>query len=1085
MSEALPEDPSIEQIASNIHLAELLASGGGADVSSLSTTHQSQEEIRSLLENHLTSHNKSVQVGLLERYMRICRKSSTNYPPFPITGIKACLYILKVSTEKTDVSIKEKLAVVIETWRATLEQEIGPVLAGSPSIWTCKALTQLTGRSENSTNSPITNSGKRKRSQDSLSGVNSQLIPSSSPLPQRCRTASSRISESLLSQQSPGHLTPNNLSGPKDPKEVTICTNLLPSESSQPTSMKTITNYKQDPVNSSSNNPVKTVQLPLLQTSSSAAPVTSRPLPSPSVGSSSALQPSQVHMPLPNTLSSQVANPKTGPQPSVDSQSQISRVTQNINHPIEAPTPAANHLANERDKVSRILPVPNGLSANPPIPAQADKWQRAFRRLDLAVTELLESIPLTPVVSLSESSFYKPIQFSPAFQWTPPSVSSYVNPPGLSLTNIPPIVTFRPQLELHNPPAKPSNVPTPDSSRQTDLGMIRIASEKQMSNASSFPPVTLNNTTHGKPPTPASPAITPLPPTRPSSTIQPAPSSSLVYSNQSSSIQPNLHQFSQLPGNVQVNNIQPGLQQPGQLPVNVQSDSIQPSRQQSSQSPGNVPVEPQPIFNVTVAQKMKFVDTYRRVDASGKAKLEATLRKNKLWDVLAPLLTPSAIGTPTATTTPQNASPAPQPQVNAVSTPLNQTTVQNSLSSTPMLHSTPKKSDSASTVVPNAHVPAVATPKQFDSCTVNSESSNAISQSASPQIYQGSIHASYLNSAAPFNDGALDPVLTKMILAMLAAEPQATNVLMVAFESLGIRNRDAIMTHLKALAVPVNGVDDFWQLRTQAGLASPATVLPDSPSIASHPQLTPKPANPITVPTMQSKHAPQPDRPLTNGIIDKSTHAAFNPLLHPSAKQDSPSRLGQPKAHPQDQNAVGHGTKEHSGENPIQSSKAMNGARTEAMDEIEVLEVVDRQKTNTATSATDMVSEKKHSSGPAKKRITPISSEWESKKLAFMGDGESSKRPSSIGRRGEETPVNNCQASSSSTKKPPHRFQVSKDMTGRHHFNILDDGLPGFPDVDPSFQIHGAPARVLARYPPDQQMPPVRTFVPLLKKSQT
>jgi hypothetical protein len=332
----------------------------------------------------------------------------------------------------------------------------------------------------------------------------------------------------------------------------------------------------------------------------------------------------------------------------------------------------------------------------------------------------------------------------------------------------------------------------------------------------------------------------------------------------------------------------------------------------------------------------------------------------------------------------------------------------------------------------------------------------------------------------------LDPVLTKMILAMLAAEPQATNVLMVAFESLGIRNRDAIVTHLKALAVPVNGIEDFWQLRTQAGLISPARVLPDSPSIPSRPQLTPKPVNPITIPTMQSKHAPQPDRPLTNGTIDKSTYAAVNPLLHPSAKQDSPSRLGQPKAHPQDQNAVGHRTKERSGENPIQSLKSMNGAGAETMDEIEVLEVVDRQKTNEATSARDMGSEKNHASDPAKKRMTPIdSSEWESKRLAYMGDGESSKKHGSIGRRGEETPVNNYQASSSSTKKPPHRIQASKDMTGRYHFNILDDGLPGFPDVDPSFQIHGAPARVLARYPPDQQMPPVRTFVPLLKKSPT
>jgi len=52
-------------------------------------------------------------------------------------------------------------------------------------------------------------------------------------------------------------------------------------------------------------------------------------------------------------------------------------------------------------------------------------------------------------------------------------------------------------------------------------------------------------------------------------------------------------------------------------------------------------------------------------------------------------------------------------------------------------------------------------------------------------------------------------------------------------------------------------------------------------------------------------------------------------------------------------------------------------------------------------------------------------------------------------------------------------------------FNLLRDGLPGFPDADPAVQIPGAPARILARFPPGQQMPPIRTFVPLLKKSKS
>jgi hypothetical protein len=119
--------------------------------------------------------NRAVQLGLLERYVRICRKSSTSYPPFPITGIKTCLYIIKVATDTSDLSIKEKLAIVIENWRIILEQEIDPVLAGPQPVWTCKALCQLTGRGPTTPDPPIPNSTKRKRSQDNANEAHDTL----------------------------------------------------------------------------------------------------------------------------------------------------------------------------------------------------------------------------------------------------------------------------------------------------------------------------------------------------------------------------------------------------------------------------------------------------------------------------------------------------------------------------------------------------------------------------------------------------------------------------------------------------------------------------------------------------------------------------------------------------------------------------------------------------------------------------------------------------------------------------------------------------------------------------------------------
>lgn len=100
-------------------------------------------EILGHLRNTLKSRNKHIQIGILEKYRRICANSPSACPPLPITGIKACLAILKIIKPNTRPDAIDRLANVFETWRTMLLDDAGPVIAGLDSIWKCKALKQL------------------------------------------------------------------------------------------------------------------------------------------------------------------------------------------------------------------------------------------------------------------------------------------------------------------------------------------------------------------------------------------------------------------------------------------------------------------------------------------------------------------------------------------------------------------------------------------------------------------------------------------------------------------------------------------------------------------------------------------------------------------------------------------------------------------------------------------------------------------------------------------------------------------------------------------------------------------------------
>ncbi|KAI8454436.1 hypothetical protein BY996DRAFT_4581943, partial [Phakopsora pachyrhizi] len=102
------------------------------------------------LRNQLITEGKSIQALILDKYVNFCRNSQVKYSPLPITGIKACLYILKVFSEEPQPNLKEKLANAIEGWRKISDAIIGADMGSTESIWACKALRQLTGRDEHS-----------------------------------------------------------------------------------------------------------------------------------------------------------------------------------------------------------------------------------------------------------------------------------------------------------------------------------------------------------------------------------------------------------------------------------------------------------------------------------------------------------------------------------------------------------------------------------------------------------------------------------------------------------------------------------------------------------------------------------------------------------------------------------------------------------------------------------------------------------------------------------------------------------------------------------------------------------------------
>lgn len=978
---------------------------------------------------------KSVQVGLLDRYIRICRKSSVPYPPLPITGLKTCLYILKVSPGTTDTSVKERLAVVFDNWRLILLPHFGPQFAGSQSVWTCQALCQVTGRAESHSISSST--GKRKRSLENVNGSTDKNLPLTCLPPQRRRTSVSSVPPINPSDRIPcNRSSDTTIEHSNAQVETQVVKVLATAQSSAVTNTQAPSDSNQGPslLKSPSHSPNKpgaseteesclskaligpgslegrqesnSLQVVRLADSSGNGnlfpPDSNSAEPSCSLSTPSAQAPSPVSdSQVPPHPNSQIAVLSSTSQSVLQESSSslqlvclndVANPTQDVDRLLKPPS--ATDTSFETRVVPRAPAVQVSYSISPSTSSGLKNWQRACCLFDSALTELLESIPLTAHVPLNAASVYKPKPYSPSFQWTPPAALSHTPPPSLYFMNNPPVLTLKPQRELPVPTLSPSPVSTLHDSHTSTRNSNLIDLEKSPPNISAnF--CSPDSQAHEELPVPP-------PPVALSGQVLPQITVNDNQANCSSS----------------------GLQsQQGQPPA----------------------VAKQPQFHVTEVQKMKFVNTYNRVDATGKAKLEATLKQNNLWEVLSPLLSTARTNTLSNTNMPVT-SPLIPSNINPVSLSLNTSVAQSSaitlspLTFTSLKPGVTAASNSQSTIVG---------PASFQSTCGSTNTSDT--SRLTPNTTQAASRSNSLNNP-PHSETALDPTLTIMIKAMLGSDRQTHRDLMMAFETLGIRNKEAIMTHLNSLAVCTWGEDDYmWQLPPELNMTqqpAPDPVARSQSTIDSDSVI--KPAEPSALPKSQCDiSSPSPDQLSSN-------NAASFQVISPQISQSSPippieqssavvsahssnlKILPQPRAvspeHQQDHAGLGPETPR---ETLIHDPQVVSEENKEAQEEIEF---ISPQKKPPRTSPTEI----------SPYRLSPSRTQ---KSMQSTGDKLKVIQPLLLN---------------------PREAKVD--------FNIFQDGLPGFPDVDPDIQIQGAPAKILGRYPAQQQMPPIRTFVPIMRK---
>lgn len=1077
----------LSQITTHPVAAETYACQSGRNFGFPTLDTEREERILGHLRSTLKSRNKQIQIGILDRYRRICANSTSQCPPLPITGIKACLAILKLIKPNTRRDAIDRLANVFEDWRCLLLDDAGPVIAGIDSIWNCKALRQLVGQTApgKSRNPSVSQPTPTTRAADQPAHVSRPPSPQATPANRSLPVSPPALQDSTA-----------------DPDPIPLTAS---------TSSKGLDTTRQADAGIVQVKDTTSVVITDSKSCSQQAPVTSpqvntqptnvgRTTPKHTSVTSSAVDKTQ------STVSTSSCRTQTHPQ----SAAQPSKDTPTL-PPVQTSTPACGDVVK-----------PCGASS-----VEVENWIAAVRLIDDALTEHLNwcSIPIpfgvsfvSPYIPDPASSTYR-LSFKYLTIPAPTLVSFPNHIPVTSLSRLPP--QRRPPI-LTDTPLPPSTVeqshPTFTGSNFSYLGRLtpQETDSSQRIDIIHKQPDTFKSSERQTPT--ITTCVAPSPPALnngfPQHIRVPSPSSTASASALASSshtIEPQIKQTLQPSANVL-----PALSSLTGTRSCLASSSTTDTRtpppgpdsgKMSSLKESATPLLVDPAISslppptnrhtFTEEQKTKFAAVYSRATFSERNRMVSVLKDHGFADAVHDIIEPfrqsadsvkptpiqKDIPRPVAATSSQSATPAPSVARDHVTAPVPSTSRDPSLQ--------------APATSLNSHISP--TLRHLKPLPVSKPSSNTTTPTPDQR------------PTTPLPP-ALDPKTTKMLQAMFNRGPQTLQVLFSTFHKLNVTNKDSIIRHIKTLAYPLTGaVDGLWALRTIANTngasGAPKIINPaerSSLGIAAtsvdssyRPETTTKSASPL--PTSSLASALRTGFPIEQSITTGPQQSRQPSTSCPPQAIPAPTRV---------QNV--------STNTPVliipEKSISGTGQKRSLPSDHDELDTTDTWTDTTQASSAVLAAEliPKPDSIRSERSIRPrldtslvVEPGWESQNLKSTVNNES--RPSSppalkSGPIPSKDRVNRLRFENQSNLAPElqrearsSRSKANKTSASRpvsppalnspsEQLPPFQDDLPGYPDVDRKIQKPGSRARILAKYREDDQMAPLRTFVPIVTR---
>lgn len=491
-----------------------------------------------------------------------------------------------------------------------------------------------------------------------------------------------------------------------------------------------------------------------------------------------------------------------------------------------------------------------------------------------------------------------------------------------------------------------------------------------------------------------------------------------------------------------------------------QSTPMEPSSQKPRQT------------DLTEEQQKRFVDCYIKANTLGKEKLITMLQRNGLGNHVEAVVRMAQAVTREMPTVTRHTHTAPAALPSPSSLPNSKFSTTRAISSSSKLVAAlgPPVTEESSDIVLPVGVQSPAPPSTSLSPACHSAKQNSHTSKSPISQELGVCPTSKPGMPRPSN---LDPTLTKMVQAMLNRGPQPLPVLLTAFSRLNSSNKDSIMTHIQALARPLSKqTDGLWELREPAKSVNGTNLL--------HPTRSQVKASGILHPSSSSTVIVHPSTSSTVISADGSLRQITEPknasqaAPRPSSSLAGALQTGFPIHQPPSICA----TKPVPA--PIPTSLPPNCSSPTAFSPTLDLTNLDSLEHNIRRHLPVQFL-------PAIKRGLPSDGEDAST--------DTSNPPVTLDQEGDMI----RSARSTRRRLDPHLESSSCDLgrsmrprralsplpppltltSTRPEPEPFEDDLPGFPFVDRTIQIAGTRARILAKYEPNEQMAPFRTFVPM------